>query len=100
MFFADRVRIVSEGRLFIAVACGMGSGILFGIELYLYVMALRVPNLQAFETNYRALIMAGICLNATIDIVEAISLCYYLRKLQLQSLTRCISCHLSIFVHF
>lgn len=80
--------MVGEGRLIIPLACWLATGVMFGMEMFLYAKAFRAPTLYSFEVNCRWMIMTVLCLSATVDTLEAFSLFYYMNRLRSQSLRR------------
>ncbi|KAF9554683.1 hypothetical protein CPC08DRAFT_821536 [Agrocybe pediades] len=88
IFFAERVRLVSEGRLLVPLICWSASLTLFGMEIFLYVQGERSVSLADFQSKWRWIITAILALSTAVDVLEALSLCYYLDKLRRLSMGR------------
>ncbi|KDR69189.1 hypothetical protein GALMADRAFT_230723 [Galerina marginata CBS 339.88] len=86
IFFADRVRVLSQGRLIIPIFCWTAAIVLVAIEIFISFQAFRCSNVSSFEIEWRWWIIASLGLSAAIDIVEAVSICFYLGRLRSQSM--------------
>lgn len=87
-FLAERIRLVSEGRILVPIICWVSSLALFVMEIFLYVQGERSASLPAFQAKCRWVITAVLGLSAAVDVLEAVSLCYYLNKMRKLSMGR------------
>src|ERR1700685_2124908 len=86
MFFADRVRRISE-TLYITVFCIILSSWRLGVDVWTTVGAIENANIIIFNEKYRWSMMFY-ALGSTIDLTIAFSLCYFLAKHRKTSIKR------------
>ncbi|KAF9471161.1 hypothetical protein BDN70DRAFT_784519, partial [Pholiota conissans] len=88
VFFAERVRIVSEGNLIIPIFCWTLSSLRLTLSLIAAGKGLEMTNLAQFQAKWEWLLTAVLSIGVAVDLVIAASLCYYLTKRKAQSMER------------
>ncbi|CAA7271867.1 unnamed protein product [Cyclocybe aegerita] len=85
MFFAERLRVVSGGRVLIPLICWTLSLVRFAMSLVTGIKAYRLTTIWEFTAEWKWLMTTLLCIGAAVDILVAVSLCYYLREKRDQS---------------
>ncbi|KAF9231828.1 hypothetical protein BU15DRAFT_55691 [Melanogaster broomeanus] len=86
-YFAHRVRVFSK-RLYIPVFCWFMSALRFAGSFYITVGALRAHNLSEFIRSNDWLLATIFLGGACLDIIIAVSMCYYLKREKAFAITR------------
>jgi hypothetical protein len=78
-FFAWRIRVLS-GHLIIPIISWTGAIIHFGFGIALAVAIMRCDTLSIFLFRYEWLVTTQFTLDVVLDMLNTISLCYYLTR--------------------
>ncbi|KAF9477149.1 hypothetical protein BDN70DRAFT_995147 [Pholiota conissans] len=77
-YFAERVRIISGGKLFVPIPCWILSAGLLGMATTTSVMVIQEPTIAAFQDKWQWMVTVDLCLGVGIEVILASSFCYYL----------------------
>lgn len=82
MFFAYRVKVMSGDTLLISSICWLLSSTIFALMVVTSVMAFQTPSLAVFREQWNWLVITMLFIGAAVEVILALSLCYYLRMWQ------------------
>ncbi|KAF8188119.1 hypothetical protein BJ912DRAFT_410398 [Pholiota molesta] len=78
IYFAERVRIMGDGRLLIPLVCWLLTSVFFAMIVVTTVKVFQMSTLSAFQEQWNWLVTAVLCIAAAVEIIIASSMCYYL----------------------
>ncbi|KAF9473759.1 hypothetical protein BDN70DRAFT_963613 [Pholiota conissans] len=88
MFFAERIRKISGGKLIISILCWIMAWFRLVMSFVTAAKTIRINSITEFQVQCKWLLTTVLAVCVAVDFVIAVSLCYYLTKRKAQSMER------------
>ncbi|KAF9477701.1 hypothetical protein BDN70DRAFT_880887 [Pholiota conissans] len=85
IFYAERIRIVSGGKLIVPIFCWLMSLLHFSTTLVSSIKAIQMTSLVQYEEDWKWLLTTALSIGVSVDVIISASLCYFLSKLKTKS---------------